>query len=637
MKPGAPGVPGPVLFDLQATQSVDQRHRGIPRYVLELALALDEVSPDHIGVYLVNPDLALPEAAERLVATGKLRSADEVDWDSAGLLHIASPLEMNLRPHEQLPPAARRADLPRVMTFYDLIPFLMPEYYLEDPGLRRRYRARLQLVRTAAAVLTLSEATRRDVIDHVGIDPRRVFTVGSGTGVQFTPPASRPAAATAAVAAVPGLRPPFVFYIGSYEQRKNLEPLLQAWSLLPGGVRARWQLALCCPLKPLELNHLKYRAGQMGLGAGAICYTGFVPDDVLLLLHQGADLFVFPSLYEGYGLPVAEALACGAPVLAANSSSLPEIVGPEALFDASDPEPMAAAIQAGLTDDGLRRRLLAAAGRPPTTWAEVAAATVAAYDRVLSGEPAPGGERRWQLGGRSSPGVAPPARRARVRVALAAPLPPDGGPMGEWSYRLAEELGRRLEVEAFADRPVGDGRQVRKPQAPPGIRVHPLAALEAEGLHGGFDAVVYSLADDEYHTGCLAALRGGGNRSRLPSIVVAHDVRLSELYGHAARSGALPEGLDGAISSAYGEAVPPGVGRRGVLSPAEARLRGVVLMRDVAAHAGRVLVRTEAGATLARLDANPADRGKVEMVAGDVPEVAEALYSVLTSGRTAPG
>ncbi|MGH9003473.1 MAG: glycosyltransferase family 4 protein, partial [Acidimicrobiia bacterium] len=328
---------GPVLFDLQATQSIDQRHRGIPRYVLELALALDEVAPDHIGAYLVNPDLALPEAAERLVATGKLRASDEVDWEAAGLLHIASPLEMNLRPHQQLPPAARRADVPRVMTFYDLIPHLMPEYYLEDPGLRRRYRARLPMVRTAAAVHTLSEATRRDVIEHLGLEPGRVFTVGSGTGTQFVPPGSRPDAARAAAAAVAGLRPPYVFYIGSYEQRKNLEPLLQAWSLLPGGLRDRWQLALCCPLRPLELRHLQYRAGQMGLRAGEICYTGFVPDDVLVLLHQGTDLFVFPSLYEGYGLPVAEALACGAPVLAANSSSLPEIVGPEALFDATDP------------------------------------------------------------------------------------------------------------------------------------------------------------------------------------------------------------------------------------------------------------------------------------------------------------
>src|SRR2546425_537997 len=88
-----------------------------------------------------------------------------------------------------------------------------------------------------------------------------------------------------------------------------------------------------------------------------------------------------PGPCRGYGLPVAEALACGAPVLAADASSLPEIVGPEALFDPTDPGPIAAAIERGLTDEGLRRRILSAAGRAPTTWAEVATATMDVYDR----------------------------------------------------------------------------------------------------------------------------------------------------------------------------------------------------------------------------------------------------------------
>ncbi|MGH9001375.1 MAG: glycosyltransferase family 4 protein, partial [Acidimicrobiia bacterium] len=370
---------GPVYFDLQATQSVEQRHRGIPRYVAELALALEEVAPGMVGAYLVNPDRALPAAAERLIATGKLASSADVDWRAARLLHLASPLEMTVPPHRQLPAGARRAGVPRAVTFYDLIPYLMPQHYLEDAGLRRRYTARLQLVRNATLVFTLSEATRRDALDRLGLDPRRVLTVGTGTSAQFVPPASRPAAAAAAAAAVGGLRPPFVFYIGSYERRKNLEPLLEAWSRLPGELRGRWQLALCCPLKASEERHLRYRAHQMGLSGDEICLTGFVPDDVLLLMHQGCDLFVFPSLYEGNGLPVAEALAAGAPVLASDSSSLPELLAPEALFDATDVGAMAAALQRGLTDAGLRRRLLAAAGRPPTTWAEVASATADAY------------------------------------------------------------------------------------------------------------------------------------------------------------------------------------------------------------------------------------------------------------------
>ncbi|MCA1846643.1 MAG: glycosyltransferase family 4 protein, partial [Actinobacteria bacterium] len=374
MSPGGWGVspektaPGRVVFDLQATQSVDQRHRGIPRYVADLAYAIEHISPDAVGAFVVNPDLALPEpgVTDGLVAAGKLRRVDDIDWGDVGALHIASPLEMTRPGHRLLPPGARAAGVPLIVTFYDLIPQLMPQYYLEDPGLRRRYRARLQLVRLATAVLTLSESTRKDVIEHLGLDPRRVFVVGAGTSDRFRPPESRQAAAAEAMAAVPGLRAPFVFYIGSYERRKNLEPLLEAWALLPPEIRSRWQLAMCCPLKWSERHHLLWRAAGLRI-VDSLCLTGFVTDEVLLRLHQGSDLFVFPSLYEGYGLPVAEALACGAPVLAADASSLPEILPPEFLFDATSPPPIAAAIERGLTDEAFRARLLAASGRPPTT------------------------------------------------------------------------------------------------------------------------------------------------------------------------------------------------------------------------------------------------------------------------------
>jgi hypothetical protein len=186
-----------------------------------------------------------------------------------------------------------------------------------------------------------------------------------------------------------------------------------------------------------------------------------------------------------------------------------------------------------------------------------------------------------------------------------------------------------VEVEVFADRPAGAERRVRRLEGPPGVVVHPLGALEAvEELEGDFDAVVYLLADDEFHTGALAALRrraGSGGRS----IVVAHDVRLAGLYGHAARSGGLPEGLEGLIRSVYGDGVAPGVGEGDVLSADEARRRGILLTRDALSHAGRFLVTSEIDAALARLEATPADRAKIDVVDPDPAGAARALYSEL--------
>jgi glycosyltransferase involved in cell wall biosynthesis len=624
--------PGGVVVDLQAIQSVDQRHRGIPRYVTDLTTTIEAIDPQAVTTYAVNPDLALPEVglSERLVQTGKLRRSDDVDWSAVRLLHLASPMEMAVPYHRLLPPAARAAGVPWAVTFYDLIPHLMPDNYLEDPGLSRRYRARLQLVRAATAVLTLSEASRIDVVEHLGIDPRRVFVIGAGTSPRFVPPASRADAAVEAMAAVPKLRAPYVFYIGSYEPRKNLEPLLEAWSLVPAPVRSRWQLALCCPLKPLEQNHLLWRARQMGV-EDSVCLTGYVDDATLLQLHQGSDLFVFPSLYEGYGLPVAEALACGAPVLAADASSLPEIVGPDALFDATRPEAMAAAIERGLTDESFRRRLLAAAGRPPTSWDDVARATLGVYDRILAGD------------------LQPPARhtvptRRRRRVAFAAALGADGGDSTAWDRAVLDALAARtdIEVHAFADRrpggdfeiavvadrAAGDPRPAgRAPASASGGRaIHPLAALEAvEELDGRFDAVVYVVADDAEHTGCLAALR-----RRRDGVVVARDVALAGLYGHAARSGALPERLAGTIKAAYGEAVLPGVGAGESLPTAEARRLGVLLTRDVLSHCRGLIVTSPSDAALADLDAAPADRAKIIPAGTDPEAVAAAAYELVS-------
>jgi glycosyltransferase involved in cell wall biosynthesis len=624
-----------VVVDLQAIQSVDQRHRGIPRYITDLTAAVETIDPGAVETYTVNPDLALPEVGlvERLVEAGKLRRSDDVGWAGVRLLHIASPMEMSVPEHRLLPPAARAAGVPWAVTFYDLIPHLMPDFYLEDPGLRRRYRARLQLVRTATAVLTLSEASRIDVAEHLGIDPRRIFVVGAGTSARFVPPASRAAAAAEAVTTVPGLRAPYVFYIGSYERRKNLEPLLEAWSMLPAPLRAGWQLALCCPLRPLERNHLLWRARQMGI-TDSICLTGFVDDAVLLRLHQGTDLFVFPSLYEGYGLPVAEALACGAPVLAADASSLPEIVGPEARFDAGRPEAMAAAIERGLTDDAFRQRLLAAAGRAPNSWDDVAHATLDVYDRLLSGELSPTGVHLQRTS----------VAKERRRVAFAAALPPDGGDAGAWNEAVLAALAERpdLDVHAFADRSLGADieqaafaeRPPRRPlSAPAGVPVHPLAALEAvEGLDGRFHAIVYVVADDADHTGCLAALR-----RRRDGVVVAHQATLSELYGHAARSGALADGLAGTIHSAYGDGVHLGVGAHDRLPRPEARRLGIVLARDVLAHCHRLLLTGETDAALADLDAAPGDRAKIQLAGPDPMAVADALYELVSAGGAGRG
>ena len=484
----------------------------------------------------------------------------------------------------------------------------MPDYYLEDPGLRRRYRARLQLVRTATAVLTLSEASRVDVAEHLGLDPRRVFVVGAGTSARFVPPASRRAGGRRRGGGR-GARAAGAVRLLHRQLREAEEPRAAPRGVVAPAGAGAGPVAAGAVL-PARAAGAQPPAAPGRRSSGiedSVCLTGFVHDDVLLLLHQGTDLFVFPSLYEGYGLPVAEALACGAPVLAADASSLPEIVGPEALFDATRaggrwPPPSSGASPT----TAFRERLLAAAGRAPSSWdgrgpAPRSTSTTGSCRR--SARPARD-RRRFARRVAKTP-VRPAAAGWRSPAAPARPRRRRGRPPGTAPCWRRWRPGPISRSHAFADRPAGgdfersafaeDRRdRPRAVAAEPARRagparraaVHPLAALEAvEGLDGRFDAVVYSLADDDHHTGCLAALR-----RRRDGVVVARDVALAGLYGHAARSGGLADGLAGTIRAAYGEAVHPGVGAGDIAPGREARRLGILLTRDVLAHCRGLLV-----------------------------------------------
>lgn len=564
-------------------QSADHRERGVARYVFELARALDRLRPDVVGRFLLNPDLALPPNLEPLLATGRLAHSDRCDPPHGGLLHVMSPYELAV-PLERLWPAfAARARLRLVVTVFDVIPELFPERYLADAGLRRRYRARHALVRAADHVVTISRCSADDAVEHLGLDPGKVTVVGAGTSERFRPPSSRAAAAAAARSLVPGLAGPFVLYTGGIEERKNIDRLLAAWSMLPPATRDGWQLVIACQADELQRRHYEHRAAALGI-AGRLLLPGYLPDATLVTLYQGTDLFVFPSLYEGYGLPVAEALACGAPTVAARTPALAELVDEGSLFDPYDPGAIAGAIHRGLTDDVARRHLLEATERRPPSWDDVARRTLEVYDALLSRPPLP-------------------PRRRRPLVAVASPLPPRRTGVARYSYRLIDALRAHCDVDAFVEADGGEG----PPEAPAGVEVFPVDVLERVGAaRGGYDEVLYCLGNSEFHAGALAALR------RCPGVVLAHDVRLTDLYALSAwRSDAVPGGFHAAVQRMYGGRVPPELGRTGRLRADEAERFGVLMAREVVALSRRFFTTSDFASALARLDAEPHHAGRV--------------------------
>jgi len=404
----------------------------------------------------------------------------------------------------------------------------------------------------------------------------RIVVVGAAAADSYAPPVSRTEALTAARAAVSGLEERFVLYTGGMDDRKNFHGLFRAWGRLPREVREKWQLVMVCSMDGPTRNHLVHLAREAGIET-RLLLPGFVPDPVLRLLYQSTDLFVFPSLYEGYGLPVAEALACGARTIGSSSSSVGELLVPGARFDPERDDAIAGALEQALTDDATRALLDDQARRALPGWDTVADRVADAYEQLLA---------RPQ----------PPARR-RPLVAVVTPLPPAPSGVADFSFRMITELRRYCDVHAFADGRRHVGSDLGPPRAPDGVEVLPVRFLvDQERARGGYDCVVYCLGNSEFHAGALAQLR------RRSGIVLAHEVRLTDLYALSAdEPGAVPGGFAACLHAMY-DGLPPETGESGRLTPDESERFGVLMAAEVVALADRFAVMSQFAADRVGLD-----------------------------------
>lgn len=241
----------------------------------------------------------------------------------------------------------------RAAVLYDLIPWLFPSQYLDaSPTFKKWYTARLQHLKRFDLLLAISEATRRDAIEHLGIEPGRIAVIGGAVDERFRPLAK---GGTPGDVSRFGIQRPFVLYTGNADYRKNLSGMVRAYARMPEALRRTHQLVVNQTGDRREFWH---EAKALGLRDDDIVVTGHVDDAELVALYQQCKIFVFPSLYEGFGLPVLEAMACGAPVIAADNSSIPEVVGrADVLFDAKDPEAIAVTLSRVLSDEGLQQEL----------------------------------------------------------------------------------------------------------------------------------------------------------------------------------------------------------------------------------------------------------------------------------------
>lgn len=237
-----------------------------------------------------------------------------------------------------------------------------------------------RVVRGASAVLADSEATRKDILHHYGAAPDKVTTVYPGVEERPVDPA-----VVAAVREKFSLDQPFILFVGTPMRRKNLAAAIRAFAKVrKDGERCRFVIA---GKKEREYGNLMRLARRLGLERDVL-FTGYLDDEEIRAIYRSASLLVYPSLYEGFGFPLLEAMAQSIPVACSNVSSLPEVAGDAAItFDPGDVDDIARAIKRGLTDDGLRKELVGR-GRlrvKEFTWEKTASRVLQVYNRVGGG------------------------------------------------------------------------------------------------------------------------------------------------------------------------------------------------------------------------------------------------------------
>jgi alpha-1,3-rhamnosyl/mannosyltransferase len=285
------------------------------------------------------------------------------------------------------------AGAPTVLTVYDLIPLLFPEHSTARARLLFWLTMTLAL-RTANVVLAISAATRRDFLAHFRLPPERIVTVPLAADPALAPTDVRGQGAGGRRQEAGGsprrkLPEEYVLYLGSNKPHKNLVRLIEAWRIVTSSFQLPASCLIVAGVWDERYPEVKLRAAELGLGDRVI-FLGPVAESDLPALYSGATLFAFPSIYEGFGLPVLEAMACGVPVVCSNVSSLPEVAGAAALLvDPLDVDGLAAAIGRVLADGNLRAELrqkgVAQAAR--FTWEETARRTLAIYREQVVGSP----------------------------------------------------------------------------------------------------------------------------------------------------------------------------------------------------------------------------------------------------------
>jgi glycosyltransferase involved in cell wall biosynthesis len=531
------------VLDLQGAQG-ESAFRGIGRYSLNFARAMVRSAGEHevwIALNGLFPETAASLRAEfskwlpqdRIVVFQTPGPVSEMDpantWRRKAaeairesflaslkpdILHVSSMVEgyadnsvTSVKSHD---PSYLTA-----ATFYDAIPLLYPDRYLYSSEITNYYLRKLQWLKRADLLLAISESSSREAIQELNIPENRVCNISTGLEegcglIELS------VAARASLFEKYGIKKNFLMYSGATDIRKNMEGLIAAFALLPARLRGEYQLLLAGKNDDVRRRQLQDTARRHGLREDRLLFTGFVDDADLLALYNTCSLFVLPSYHEGFGLPALEAMACGAPAIASNVASLPEVVGnPDALFDPDQPSDIARKIEHVLTDPDFRKSLSEGGlvQAKNFTWDRTARTAWSAFENLIFSKPVPSAS--WEIVENLV---------SKPKLAYFSPLPPEKSGISDYSAELLPELARFYEIETIVEQNTVSDKWVNAN--------FPIRSVSYFERHASqYDRIVYQIGNSPFHVYMLDILR------RYPGVIVLHDFFLTGMYRWMSQTG----------------------------------------------------------------------------------------------------
>lgn len=584
-----------IVIDLQGAQS-ESRYRGIGRYSLALALGMARNAGQHELWLVLNGALGdsiadLRDAFDGLIPQERIRVFDIAgpvaahDHRNDGRARAAELLREAfidaLKPDAVLITSLFEGYVDdsvisigsytgaayTAVILYDLIPYLNPERYLGTPAQRDYYGRKITSLRNAGLVLSISDYSRQEGLDALGFAPERVVSISTAVDECFAPAPADPQALAALQARLGISRDVVMYAPGGFDSRKNIAGLIEAYGLLPPALRQRHQLLIASKISEHDRADMQACAHRAGLAEDELILTGYVDDATLIALYRAATLFVFPSLHEGFGLPALEAMACGAPVIGANNTSIPEVIGSDAaLFDAGSPRAIADKIIEVLGDPLQLQNLREHGARQAArfSWDVSAQRALRALESQLP-KPAP-------------------APRTRRRLAFVSPLPPERTGIADYALEILPALTEHFEIELILQQD-----RCTLPRSLSKLPQRTVAWFRQNAER--YDQVMYQFGNSPFHSHMVPLL------ADYPGVVVLHDFFLSGMVAYDQLSGNVPGAWSRALFNDHGYAA----------MRAGQQVDGIDLAKDsypcnlaVLENATRVIVHSEYARTLAR-------------------------------------